>query len=177
MLLQLLFYELDILSFNNFTISIRVIYLLIALFLCCLIKNIKVFDILKKIIYFLILIGIFKIFIIEKGDNYLFESNVVSRLSFYFYNLFNYPLKSLNTFFMVYSHLYLMSFIFFYPIFKKHYYFLITIFAYLCLIILFNLLNITNLSIDIFQIILVCIGYLIGYLINNLNIKKTSQKS
>ena len=120
MLNQAFFYDLDILSFDNFTISIRAILLLLILIVCFILRKKKsLFDKLLKITYIIIALGVLQVFIFT-NTNPIMSFDIFSKLNYYLYSLLHFPLRSLNTFFMVYSHLYLITFIPFYLIFKNH---------------------------------------------------------
>ena len=172
MINQALFYNLEIISLNDFTISIKAIYLLIALLLCFIFRKHRIIKLLLGVVYLVVLLGIMNVFVFNSGTNNPIIFDFSSRISYYFYNVIHYPINSINTYFMIYSHLYLIAFIFFYPIFQNHQFFIKFLVIINFFIIVTNLLDLANNSFDLYYLILIIIGYFMGYGISKIDIRK-----
>lgn len=168
MINQVLYYNFEIFKYNDINISVNAL-LFIVIFIVASIIKIKYNNIFTRIIqrtlYLLILISFLRVFILQGSALKIFDFNYNSSLSYYFYNIINNPINSLNSFFMVYSHLSILLFIFFYPIYKSHLKFISFLSLTQLLIVIFNFLKLGYQVFSLYQIILYVIGYLIGYLI------------
>jgi hypothetical protein len=171
MLKQILVYNFEVVKINSLVININAL-LLIGVLLLVTILNWKfksfILRIIQRIIYLVILISFLRIFIFQGASTKIFDFNFNSPLSYYIYNIINNPINSLNSFFMVYSHLSILIFILFYPILKSHLKFISFITLSQILIIIFNFLKLGYQVFSLYQIILYLIGYLIGYVIYKL---------
>lgn len=164
MLKQIFYYELTIFKLNDFSININALFLIVILLISLKFKN-KIF---RKAIYLLIIIGFSNIFVFTQTNNLAIDFEVFSKASFFVYNILNHPITSMNTFFMVYSHLNIIIFIPFYLIYKKHRYFVSYVMIFSFLQILFINLNIASSNFNLYFILLNIIGYTIGFLLNYL---------
>lgn len=169
MINQIPFYKLEIFKAADFSFSMSALLLVIILIVALMLRNrYRIFNYLLMFSYLLILLALNKIFIFNKSKLPIFDFELFSKLSFYLYNIFHYSLASLNTFFMVYAHLTILSFIPFYLIFKKHRYFLFILISFNALNIIFNILNFNGNQVSLFNITLACLGYLGGYLLEKI---------
>lgn len=158
---QIFYYNLTIFQINDFVITINALLLLVIFLISLKLKK----TIIKKVIYLIIIVGVTNLFVFTTNHTSI-DLVVFSKLNFFIYNLLNYPINSLNTYFMIYSYLNILVFIPFYLLFNKHQYFIYFVLSYILLQILFVSINISSTDFSVYYIFLNIIGYLIGYLIN-----------
>lgn len=161
MLDQILYYNVTIFQIDSFSLNINAL-LLLSIFLISLKFKKKTIAIIS---YLLIIISITNLFIFSFNAQTNIDLTFLSKINFFIYNIFNYPINSVNTYFMIYSYLNILVFIPFYPIFNKHRIFYQFVLVLIVLQMVFVALNIAATNFSLFYLLLNIIGYLVGYLI------------
>lgn len=163
MLNQIFIYELVIVKFEQLTISINALLLVSALVISS-ITNYKYSKLFQVIIYIFILIGVTRLLQINQFDSKAIVFDHY-RYQFFIHSLIFYKFNALVLYSFVYSIVLILLFSLFYPIFKSHKYFILTIIFIESFQLVFNILGLTNQKLSTYDIILYINGYIIGYLL------------